>query len=136
MKAGLSYSSPWGAAGSKKYTDYKTITWTNCGAAACAASVVPISCCALKKPDQLPATINDFVNFAACQSATAGNSPNASTINTNGCVGQLVDDSVNLIKQNSKIAIGIAAGIIGLEVILIVLAFVVCCMETEGGKYV
>jgi len=122
--------------GVKNYTDYKTITWANCGNALCANSIVPISCCALKNPDQLPATINDFANFAACQSATAGISPNASTINTNGCVGQLVDDSVGLVKQNSKIAIGIAAGIIGLEVILIVLAFVVCCMETEGGKYV
>jgi hypothetical protein len=123
-----------GCCGVNNYTDYKKTppTWQHCGTAACANSIVPISCCELKDPSALPATINDFVNYQTCQSPT----PDPTVINQQGCVDLLVDDSVNLIKQNSKIAIGIAAGIIGLEVILIVLAFVVCCMETEGGKYV
>jgi hypothetical protein len=117
------------------WKDYQTNAtgWTHCGTP-CAAHVIPITCCTLQggQGQDLPSKTDQFTNFQGCQQAIPANN----SYNSNGCVQAVVSDTTSLIKQNSKIAIGIAAGIAGLEIILIVLAFVVCCCETEGGKYV
>jgi hypothetical protein len=118
------------------YEDYQNLTsgWTRCGNPTYCplTDVIPISCCTLNDPSRLPYGVNNFTNLAGCQSSP----PAPQSFNSGGCVQQIVSDSTAFVKQNSKIAIGIAAGIVGVEIILIVLAFVVCCMETEGGKYV
>jgi len=51
---------------------------------------------------------------------------------TQGCA-QSLD---NLIAGSGKIGIGIAAGIVGLEIILIILAFIVLCVAGGTDKYV
>jgi hypothetical protein len=117
------------------WQDYQNLTkWGRCGPPAYCpkTDVIPISCCKLNDPSQPPSNVNDFTNLSGCQAPTPVNG----SYNPTGCVSQIVSDSSTFVSQNSKIAIGIAAGIVGLELILIALAFVVCCMETEGGKYV
>jgi hypothetical protein len=125
-----------GCCGVYGWEDYETnlTTWTRCGAPAYCpdTDVIPITCCTLTNPKAAPSTVNDFTSISNCQLPT----PTQDSFNPKGCVETIIGDATTFVKSNSKIAIGIAAGIVGLEIILIVLAFVVCCCETEGGKYV
>jgi len=120
-----------GCCGSNNYTDYAQFNWTRTacpGQANTCYYQVPLSCCKLKSNSSLPASTNDFVNYNSCiTTADAGSTYQG------GCT----DGVINLIKSYSRIAIGIAAGIVGLEIILIILAFVMCCIASDrSSKYV
>jgi len=88
---------------------------------------VPISCC--KSGVDNPTKYTDFENAGACLIDTSSPSTNQ-----DGCTKKVIDG----VMQYSKIAIGIAAGIVGLEIILITLAFVMCCCRdgSRSNKYV
>jgi len=114
--------------GAYNYTDYNSFKWTHCGSQ-CTVGVVPISCCVLNNPGQFPSSQSDFSNFPGCQASP----PVLSAINSQGCASVIYNDARTAILQFSKIAIGIAAGIVGLEIILIILAFMICC-RGRGSK--
>lgn len=117
--------------GAYDYTDYANFTWTKatCDGSPCSTpQVVPLSCCKRKDTSKPPETLNDYVDYRSCL-ATA----DASSTNRKGCG----DATKDLIKDYGKIAIGIAAGIVGLELILITLALIMACMWADrSGKYV
>jgi len=117
--------------GAKNYTDYKVFTWERCGLPCPRSSVVPMSCCKLKEKLKFPSSEQDFVNFRTCV-----DSADPVSTNLDGCAGKVIDDATTSINQYSSIAIGIAAGIIGLEVILIIFSFCLCCRSKRGGRNV
>ena len=115
------------------YSDYQTFTWNSCPGRVCAPanSTVPISCCVLKVPGVVPNTTSDFVNLTQCQQNPSGN-----YTYQNDCVNSIDQTALAFVTQYSKIAIGIAAGIVGLELILITFAFLMCCVRDGSGKFV
>ena len=126
----------WECCGVYDYKDYSTnfTTWKDlsCDGTDCTTEAVkqkvPLSCCKLNDPKQTPTKTSDYADYNKCITDV-----NPTFTNTKGC-GNAVKD---LIVENSKVAIGIAAGIVGLELILIALAFVLCCMWSDrSGKYV
>jgi len=122
--------------GVSNYTDYGTFTWnsTRCEAPfVCPPrAAVPLSCCKLKDPTNKKVTsINDYQNYAACLDTAAD-----SATNKVGCTEQFIGEAKTWILRYGKIAIGIAAGIVGLELILLILTFFMCCTGEGSNKYV
>lgn len=113
-----------GCCGAYGYSDYASINFTS----AIPRPAVPVSCCQLKGgPGKLPSSQADFVDLKGCQSPN----PSNSTINTGSCYTAVE----SLINGFGKIAIGIAAAIIGVEVILILLTVWVCrSIGTDRSK--
>jgi len=116
--------------GANNYTDYNQFSWTRCGnTGPCnSGNTIPISCCQLKNGTTFPSSQNDFVNVNTCLNGASS----ASTY-LQGCANQTFTLAQTSIMRYSKIAIGIAAGIVGVEVILITLAFIICC-RSKGSK--
>jgi tetraspanin-18 len=88
---------------------------------------VPISCCKLVAGRKFPDDIKnstDFENLDDClRRGTMGTS-----VNTQNCY-----DSIDgMIMQASRIAIGIAAAIVGFEIIIIILGIILCCAITRS----
>lgn len=117
------------------YSDFQKYNWTratcqdNGGNDCVPNAVVPLSCCILK-PDahKPPKQLSDYKDYQSCLS-----SANPDSTNRKGCGDEVKD----LIKRYGKIAIGIAAGIVGLELIMITLAIILCCVHGDrSGKYV
>jgi len=124
-----------GCCGSNNYTDYATFNWTRTACTAIQASPacvintnykVPLSCCMLKSQG-FPTNVNNFVNPSVCIS-----SGDPQYTNTQGCTAV----AINLVSMYGRIAIGIAAGIVGLEIIMIILAFIMCCRGSGSNKFV
>lgn len=125
--------------GSNNYTDYSGFKWqrfncTESGSDECTKYKVPISCCKqLSYADpQGPDEITDFKNATMCLTK-----PTAEYTNVDGCTEKIIMETEGLISKSSNIAIGVTAGIIFLEIILIAMAFVMCCRfnkEFEPGK--
>jgi len=119
--------------GAYNSSDYSRFNWTyaQCGPAPCFSpppQVVPTSCCIPKNGTTAPQNVNtDYQNVQSCV-ATA--SPQYTY--TQGCVTA----TYNVIAGAGTIAIGIAAGIVGLEIILVILAFIMCCTGGGSDKYV
>ena len=114
------------------YGDYSNLTWTDLYKdgvdETSGKQAVPLSCCKLRDTSKIPKSLADYTNYKTC----IVDADVAST-NRKGCG----DAAKDLILDYSKIAIGIAAGIVGLELILIALAFILCCMWSDrSGKYV
>ena len=109
-------------------------TWTRCGAPEYCPSndVIPISCCTLNDSAQFPSDADEFTNHAGCQASTPVNG----SYHPNGCGQKIASDFTSFVEQNSIIAIGIVAVMLGLELVLIVLAFVACSRITQAAKYV
>jgi hypothetical protein len=113
--------------GSLNSTDYKNnAKWKTANP----GQVVPLSCCKLKPGKELGETSADFVDLDGCQT-----SQSSTSTNTNGCTDAIMGEAEKLLKKYGTIAIGIAAGIVGLELIMITLAFVLCCRQ-RSSKYV
>jgi tetraspanin-18 len=107
-----------GCCGAKDYRDYQNVTFDKSSPRYSMAKV-PVSCCKLTKGAGKVATSQDeFKNLDDCQRA----SPDAANINEMGCYEALE----NVVKTYGRVAIGIAAAIIGIEVILILLAAWIC----------
>jgi hypothetical protein len=125
--------------GSANYSDYGSFNWEqiNCEdpkhANCPAKSIVPLTCCKLKVGGQTPQTLDDFIDPKSCMETAAETSTNRE-----GCSKKVINAAKDYIMSYSKIAIGIAAGIVGLEIILITLAFIMCCCrdESRSSKYV
>lgn len=118
--------------GAYDYKDYQNVTgWTKayCNGSPCVDNqIVPSSCCKRKNTKKIPTGFSDYENYDTCMK-----SADPASTNTKGC-GDAVKD---LIKDYSKIAIGIAAAVVGLELILITLALIMACMWADrSGKYV
>lgn len=95
-----------GCCGAYGYEDYAHTNLTS-------SQKVPVSCCTLTSgPGSIPTEISDFTDLRACLSGDEKH------INSENCF-DAVDD---LLVKSARIAIGIAAAIIGIEVILILLA--------------
>lgn len=109
--------------GAYDYGDYANLTFTRL--APYPNAKVSISCCRTLSNAELPKSQSDFKNLANCLSAN----PDPENINEANCYDQLE----TLLKQYGRIGIGIAAGIIGLEVVLIILAIIIC---RSTNKYV
>jgi len=114
--------------GAKTSSDYEDFTWDRCGRPCPGSSVVPMSCCKLKDKSEFPSDVNAFVDFDTCVK-----SADPASTNREGCAGKVIDAATTFINRYSSIAIGIAAGIIGLEVILIIFSFCLCCSSKRGG---
>jgi len=131
----ISFQTEFECCGATNFTDYQSFDWkrTSCSTPDVCndQGLVPLSCCKLKDPSKAidAITLNDYVDYKGCLSQAKVNSTN-----TNGCTKAVMDSAKHRIMNYSKIAIGIAAGIVGLEIILIVFAFILCCME--DSKYV
>jgi len=114
--------------GANNSTDYNKFQWERCGPV-CTQGVVPMSCCKLKDTSKFPTRESDFVNFNACVGSA---NPDPTATNMNGCAGTVIDRATDSIKQYGKIAIGIAAGIVALEIILIIFSIVLCCRGSKS----
>lgn len=80
---------------------------------------LPLSCCKLKDDVKFPPkSAGDFNDLAGCVKGD----PNTS-YNTMGCFPAIEAT----IRQAAKIAIGIAAAIVGLEILIIIFGFILCC---------
>jgi hypothetical protein len=123
--------------GSANFSDYQRFTWMKLDCedpSKCpTASLVPLTCCKLKVGGQIPKTWDDFVDPRSCMETAAETSTNRE-----GCSKKVINAAKDYIMSFSKIAIGIAAGIVGLEIILITLAFIMCCCRdgSRSSKYV
>lgn len=95
-----------GCCGAFGYQDYARTNLTS-------SQKVPVSCCTLKSgPGSIPTKTSDFNDLKACLNG------GETYINTQNCF-DAVDD---LLVKSARIAIAIAASIIGIEIILILLA--------------
>lgn len=81
----------------------------------------PVSCCATKDGT----TVKDLKesSFVDLQGCLFNPNSASTTVNQMDCYVAVE----NMIKQASRIAIGIAAAIVGLEIIIIILGFYLCC---------
>jgi len=121
--------------GVENYTDYMDASkanWTRakCDGVDCVpAAIVPLSCCKVQDSNnKIAHKLTDFIDYRTCLQTASD-----ATTHRKGCVNAAKD----FILDYSKIAIGIAAGIAGLELILIALAFIMVCMWGDrSGKYV
>lgn len=105
--------------GAHGYKDYYNVSFVKSGFEQDHASYIniPVSCCKLKAGAGHIATMkSDFVNLDQCLMGFED------YINTEDCYSALQD----LMRKYSKIAIGIAAAIIVIEVLLILLAMYLC----------
>jgi hypothetical protein len=125
--------------GASNYTDYSKFSWTpiKCDPSnpkCTQAAKVPVSCCKLNPGVGDPMSLNDFIDPKTCME----NPSNPTVANQVGCSTSVMNTAKSYIMQYSNIAIGIAAGIVGLEIILITLAFVLCCCRegSSSNKYV
>lgn len=108
-----------GCCGAYGSSDYNNITFIR--TSKYPNATVPVSCCKLSKgPGTIPTKESDFENLKLCLSGTM---EYAKHINTENCYSAVE----SLVKQYARIAIGIAAGIVGVEVILILLSLWICC---------
>jgi len=106
-----------GCCGANGYTDYKNISFTR--TTQYPTATVPISCCVLTAgPGHIPTSIADFKDLNGC----LANTPIISSINQIDCYTAVE----TLIKKTGHIGIGIAAAIIGVEIILILLSAWIC----------
>jgi len=137
--AWIAFQTQFQCCGSHNYTDYEAVTWnrTRCEApVVCpvppARAAVPLSCCVLTNPSKKKVTnINEYKNYASClESASEGDT------NRVGCTENFIAEAKVWILRYGKIAIGIAAGIVGLEIILLILTFFLCCTGEYSNKYV
>jgi hypothetical protein len=126
--------------GARNSSDFSQFQWQKlqCGGAAnpnCAASsafIVPITCCALKNgTTRFPKSTNDFKSPQACLTTA-----DPLVTNNQGCSPKIILLLQDLLMRFSPIAIGIAAGIGGLQLILITLAIVIVCYAHRHEKYV
>lgn len=100
-----------GCCGAYKYTDYEHSNLTS-------SHKVPVSCCKLADgAGKIPTQRNDFSNIESCLNGRE------QYINADKNCYDAVEE---LLVKSARIAIGIAAAIIGIEVILIVLAAWIC----------
>lgn len=104
--------------GAYGYKDYSNVTFVKTGFhPAQNPQSIPVSCCKLKAgAGHIATTKSDFVDLNQCLTG------HEDFINTQDCYSALQD----LMRKYSKIAIGIAAAIIAIEVILILLAMYLC----------
>lgn len=94
-----------GCCGTYDYTDYAHSNLTS-------SQKVPVSCCTLTAgPGSIPTDKSGFVNLQKCLQG------DKEYINSQNCF----DAVENLLVKSARIAIGIAAAIIGVEIILILL---------------
>jgi len=111
--------------GTYNYTDYRSWPHNVTYKGETRSAVVPISCCAKTRDINLE-TSNSFDDrtFSNLTECLKGN---YAYINEKNCYDSIFD----IIRQSLTIAIGIAAGIIGVEVFLIILAAVMCCQNSK-----
>jgi tetraspanin-18 len=104
--------------GAHGYKDYQNVTFVKTDFQPSASKMnIPVSCCKLKAGAGHIATMKtDFVDLNQCLMGYE------EFINTQDCYSALQD----LMRKYSTIAIGIAAAIIAIEVILILLALYLC----------
>jgi hypothetical protein len=122
----------WKCCGANNNSDYERFNWVRSNCSGTCYQKVPLSCCKLKKNvTGFPTSRYDFINAEECVK-----NPTNDTTNLNGCTDAIINSAKDLILDYSKIAIGIAAGIVGVELILIALAFFLCCIGDRSSKYV
>jgi len=103
--------------GATDWTDYMNVTFTKTFSEYPDA-IVPVTCCRLNNdPGSIPTKREDFEDLAKCQSPSP-----IGAIYEQNCYMALE----TVLKQYGRIGIGIAAAIIGIEVILILLAAWIC----------
>lgn len=103
-----------GCCGAYGYKDYQNVTFKKAGFI---ESQIPVSCCKLKDgPGKIATLRTDFENLDSCLKGVE------KFINDKDCYTAVED----LVKKYSRIAIGIAAAIIVIELILIGLALYLC----------
>jgi len=140
-RAWITLQSKFNCCGSVNYTDYRSSkNWTDdnnklqCQAipppSNCPA-VIPMSCCKLNDGVTFGNSKTDFKNLDTCLKTQ-----DPSVTNQIGCTTAVIAEAKTFLKRYGSIAIGIAAGIVGLELIMITLAFVLCCMRRGSSKYV
>lgn len=113
-----------GCCGAFGISDYQSNNFTR----AVPGAIIPVSCCALKDgPGHIPVSTSQFVDFGGCQHS----SPAPDSFNKQDCYTAVEA----LLKGYGRIAIGIAAAIVGIEIILILLAVWVCrAIGTDRSK--
>jgi hypothetical protein len=105
-----------GCCGAHGYADYKNVSFEKAGFTPDNAKI-PVSCCKLDGgPGRIATLRTDFKNLDKCLDG------NVEFINEKDCYTAVED----LLKKYSKVAIGIAAAIIVIEIILIGLAVYLC----------
>lgn len=93
--------------------------------------VVPISCCRISKyfKGSLPTDLTAFENVAKCLKAK-----DKDATNSIGCFEATRKEVANFIDRNWHIAIGVAAGLAAVEIILILLSCYLCCSSKREAK--
>jgi tetraspanin-18 len=122
--------------GAYNYTDYSHLTnWNRTLSSQYSNVSVPITCCALSSGISVSdvTQIGSPSNFLGLNQCLAGNS---AYINNQNCFDAVKNDISSFIQNYKGIAIGIAAGICGLELILIIFTFCLCAHHDKDGKYV
>lgn len=111
--------------------DYMNFTWTNINQyfGYNGPPQVPISCCKSNATSS-PPSWNSFTNVQGCLQG------NKDYINEQNCYDALSNSFQQFIDQYKAIAIGIAAGLGGIELILIILTFVICAQQSRDDKFV
>jgi tetraspanin-18 len=117
--------------GAYNYSDYKTLTnWNRTLSSKYTNVSVPISCCKLMDGVQDPSSATQFQDLEKCLRGMD------SYIYSQNCYDALHDDISKFITNYKGIAIGIASGICGLELILIIFTFVLCSHAERNDKFV
>jgi hypothetical protein len=111
-----------GCCGAYGFKDYNNVTFTT---ARPGSYKIPISCCKLVGgPGRIPTKKSDFLDLDQCLKGMT------EFINEKDCFTAVEE----LLKQYSRIAIGIAAAIIGVEIILILLSLYLCRTVATSTK--
>jgi len=119
--------------GANNWSDYSTFNWTNTGLVPpqvyTGSAAVPISCCLQYPNSTYPPTSSSFQDIGNCLSG------NSIYISQQNCFAAVDADIQSFIRQYKGIAIGIAAGIAGIELILIIMAFLLCRRAEHEAKF-
>jgi len=124
--------------GAVNYTDYNMFNWTKfkCTGSTCpgglpSAYLVPISCCKLRRHGgHIPRSIDEFFYLGSCLIYA-----DELSTNHNSCATKIVDRTMSFIRAYSKVVIGMTVVIVTIEVMLVVLAFVLCCRISFAEMY-
>jgi len=105
--------------GAASYSDYEQVTWIGryLFDRTWEDATIPASCCKLKTPKRYPNNTADFVDVLGCIKVN-----NSALFHQKGCYDGIVD----LVNDYATTVIGVAAGVLALELILVALAMSIC----------
>lgn len=117
--------------GAKNYTDYQTAAnWNRTLSATYLSVSVPLSCCTAITDGKLQLNATDQNQVGQCLNG------NTAFIHPQNCYDAMRSEISDFIRNYKGIAIGIAAGICALELILITFAFCLCHHANRSDKFV